>query len=206
MAALVLGLLLPFSIFYLKNLIDTKIHSKSSLEKSVLNYPVLAELPRIGKNQDKILGDNDRSVLAESLRILRTNLDYLLKSKRNTKNNNIILVTSSVSGEGKTFVSTNLSMIFASTKKKVLLIGADIRNPKIYTYFVDKNVDRMQYLKKNSNHGLSEYLFDKNVELKDLINTMLVHNNTIDVIYSGKILPNPSELFECRFHGTRQSR
>ena len=194
LAALVLGLLVPFSSVYAHQLIDNKVHSKAMLEKIVKEVPVLAELPRIGKNDSKFVDDNDRSVLAESLRILRTNLDYLIKSKRGSEKNNLVLVTSSVSGEGKTFVSTNLSMIFASTRKKVLLIGADIRNPKISSFFNDKNVDALDRKKDASKAGLSEYLLDNSVSVKNLIQPMLVYSNTIDVIYSGKILPNPSEL------------
>lgn len=196
LAGLILGLLVPFSAVYGFTLIDNKIHSKSMLEQLVKEVPILAELPKLDKKDSKFVDDNDRSVLAESLRILRTNLDYLIKSKRGENNkNNLVLVTSSVSGEGKTFVSSNLSMIFASTRKKVLLIGADIRNPKISTFFNDKNVDPLNKREvKKDKKGLSEYLLDDSVPVKDLIQPMLVYSNTIDVIYSGKILPNPSEL------------
>ncbi|MFK7808424.1 MAG: GumC family protein [Saprospiraceae bacterium] len=195
LAGLILGLLVPFSAVYGYSLIDNKIHSKSMLEQLVKEVPVLAELPKLDKKDSKFVDDNDRSVLAESLRILRTNLDYLVKSKRgDNQKNNLVLVTSSVSGEGKTFVSTNLSMIFASTRKKVLLIGADIRNPKISTFFNDKNVDPLNNKNTKGKQGLSEYLLDDSVNVEDLIQPMLVYNNTIDVIYSGKILPNPSEL------------
>lgn len=195
LASLILGLLVPFGAIYGQSLLDNKIHSKSSLEKIVKNVPVLAELPRLDKKDSKFINDNDRSVLAESLRILRTNLDYLIKSKKEVKNN-LILVTSSVSGEGKTFVSSNLSMIFASTNKKVLLIGADIRNPKLYSYFIDKNIDPLKKSKKgrSTDNGLSEYLLDDRITREDITQSMLVYNNTVDVIYSGKILPNPSEL------------
>jgi capsular exopolysaccharide synthesis family protein len=195
LAGLVLGLIIPFSLLYGQNLLDNKVHSKSMLEELTGNYPVLAELPRVDKKSKKFIDDNDRSVLAESLRILRTNLDYLIKSKSGSKNNNVVLITSSVSGEGKTFVSTNLSMIFSSTKKKVLLVGADIRNPKLDEFFInDANVDFLVRKKKDSRIGLSEYLMDTKVNVSDMIHPMLVYNNTIDVIYSGKILPNPSEL------------
>jgi len=195
LTAFVLGLIIPFSILYGHDLLDNKVHSKSMLEELTGNYPVLAELPRVDKKSKKFIADNDRSVLAESLRILRTNLDYLIKSKSGFQNNNVVLITSSVSGEGKTFVSTNLSMIFSSTKKKVLLIGADIRNPKLDEFFInDANVDFLVRKKKDSRIGLSEYLMDTKVNVSDMIHPMLVYNNTIDVIYSGKILPNPSEL------------
>lgn len=195
LASLILGLLLPFSIIYAHDLLDNKIHNKSGLEKLVKDVPVLAELPRLSKKDEILVRKEDRSVLGESLRILRTNLDYIINSKRTAGKNNLIFVTSSIPGEGKTFLSSNLAMIFANTNKKVLLVGADIRNPKLYTFFTSKDVDKLR--KKPTRHkdvGLTEYLYDETLTSRDIINPMLVHTNTIDVIYSGKIPPNPSEL------------
>ncbi|MBC6998000.1 tyrosine-protein kinase [Cytophaga sp. FL35] len=195
LASIILGLLVPFSIIYGHNLLDNKIHSMYSLEKEVKNIPILGELPKLSKNDGKLVIKEDRSVLAESLRIIRTNLDYLLKTKeKNTGKGNVVFVTSSVPGEGKTFLSTNLSMILASTNKKVLLIGGDIRNPKLYTFFTGNDVDKMSKPSRNKDAGLTEYLYDNTLEIKDIVNPMLVHHNTIDVIYSGRIPPNPAEL------------
>jgi len=196
LASLILGLLLPFTIIYANDLLDNKIHSKSGLEKLAANVPVLAELPRLSKKDEILVRKDDRSVLGESLRILRTNLDYLINSRASSaKKSNLIFITSSVPGEGKTFVSSNLSMIFANTNKKVLLIGADIRNPKLYTFFTSKDVDKLgKKPTRNKDAGLTEFLYDETLTAKDIINPMLVHTNTIDVIYSGKIPPNPSEL------------
>ncbi|PIB25513.1 tyrosine protein kinase [Maribacter sp. 4U21] len=196
LAALILGLIVPFSIIYAKDILDTKIHNKHSLEKISKDIPVLGELPRLGKKDKKLIVKDDRSVLAEALRILRTNLDYLINTKSgpSVKKGNKIFITSSVSGEGKTFISTNLAMILASTNKKVLLIGADIRNPKFYTFFISDSVDKMKRSERNKDAGLTDYLFNSAIKCKDIINPMLVHHNTIDVIYSGKIPPNPAEL------------
>jgi capsular exopolysaccharide synthesis family protein len=191
-ASFVMGLLLPFSIIYAHDLLDNKIHNKSGLEKLAHDIPVLAELPRLGKKDEQLVRKDDRSVLGESLRILRTNLDYLMKAK--SGKSNVIFITSSVPGEGKTFLSSNLSMIFANTNKKVLLVGGDIRNPKLYTFFTSKDVDKLGKPSRNKDSGLTEYLYDDSLTSKDIINPMLVHTNTIDVIYSGKIPPNPSEL------------
>ncbi|AZQ58461.1 polysaccharide biosynthesis tyrosine autokinase [Maribacter sp. MJ134] len=193
LASLILAFLVPFSIIYTNQLLDNKVNNKADLEKLINDVPVLSELPSVSKNEELLIKKDDRSVLSESLRILRTNLDYLIKAKKDIKNN-VIFVTSSVPGEGKTFVSSNLSMILSSTNKKVLLIGADIRNPKLYTFFAGKNVDRLGKPKRNEDAGLTEYLYDEKLTSKDIINTLLVHTNTIDVIYSGKIPPNPSEL------------
>ncbi|HDZ03933.1 hypothetical protein LCGC14_0198930 [marine sediment metagenome] len=196
LAALVLGLLLPFGVIYGKDQLDTKIQNKHSLEKFTKDIPVLGELPRLTKKDSKIIINDDRSVLAEALRIIRANLDFLIKTKHaSDKNkNNIIYVTSSTPGEGKTFVSSNLSMILASTDKKVLLVGADIRNPKLYTFFSGDSVDKLKTPSRNKDAGLTEYLLDDAISVKDIIRPMLVHHNTIDVIYSGKIPPNPAEL------------
>ena len=195
LASFILGLMVPFSIIYAIDLLDNKVHSMHSLEKEVKNVPILGELPKLNKKDEKLVVNEDRSVLAESLRIIRTNLDYLIKTKKSQSgNNNVVFVTSSVPGEGKTFLSTNLSMILASTNKKVLLIGADIRNPKLYTFFTGNNIDKMSKPSRNKDAGLTEYLYDNTLEVNDIINPMLVHRNTIDVIYSGRIPPNPAEL------------
>ncbi|SFR82035.1 GumC family protein [Maribacter stanieri] len=196
LSSLILGLLVPFGFIYAKDLLDTKIHNKHSLEKFTNEVPVLGELPRLSKKDSKIIINDDRSVLAEALRIIRANLDFLIKTKHaNDRNkNNIIYVTSSTPGEGKTFVSSNLSMILASTDKKVLLVGADIRNPKLYSFFSGDAVDKLKTPSRNKDAGLTEFLLDDTIQVKDIIRPMLVHHNTIDVIYSGKIPPNPAEL------------
>ncbi|MFD0799531.1 GumC family protein [Maribacter chungangensis] len=196
LASLILGLLVPFSVLYAKDLLDTKIHNKHSLEEITKDLPVLGELPFLSKKDSKIIVNDDRSVLAEALRILRTNLDFLIstKNEKDKYKNNVVLVTSSVPGEGKTFVSTNLSMILASTNKKVLLVGADIRNPKLYTFFSGDSVDKLKSPERNKDAGLTDYLISDKLSVKDVIKPMLVYNNTIDVIYSGKIPPNPGEL------------
>ena len=78
--------------------------------------------------------------------------------------------------------------------KKVLLVGADIRNPKIYSYFVSKNVDKLGKQTRNKDFGLTEFLVNRDLRIKDVISPMLAYNTTIDVIYSGKVPPNPAEL------------
>ncbi|MCM4154015.1 tyrosine protein kinase [Arenibacter sp. N53] len=194
LASLILGLLVPFSVIYANELLDNKIHNKIGLEKLVQDVPVLAELPKLSKKDNKLILKDDRSVMAESLRILRTNLDFLIKAKTGVGKKNVIFITSSVSGEGKTFLSSNLAMILANTNKKVLLIGADIRNPKLYSFFNNKDVDELGKPKLKKDIGLTEFLYDATLVPKDLVHSMLVYKNTIDVVYSGKIPPNPAEL------------
>jgi tyrosine-protein kinase Etk/Wzc len=199
LASIILGFLVPFSFIYLKELLDNKVRNMYSLQKSIKEIPVLGELPRLSKKDKILIVNEDRTVLAESLRIIRTNLDFLIKTKNrqssNNHKNNIIFVTSSVPGEGKTFLSSNLSMILAGTKRKVLVVGADIRNPKLYSFFGIHDKGKLNAKKeRNRGLGLTEYLFDDNVLLSDIITPINVNQNTIDVIYSGKIPPNPSEL------------
>ncbi|SNQ44102.1 GumC family protein [Cellulophaga lytica] len=189
LAFLIIGMLVPFSVIYAKDLLDNKIHNKLDLEKLVGSTPVLAEIPSMGKNAS-LVKKNDRSVLAESFRILRTNIDYLIQSKTNGKKNNVIYVTSSVSGEGKTFLASNLALIFANTGKKVLLVGADIRNPKLYTFF-DSSEEKGN--KRTKNTGLTEYL-TSDIKIKDIVKSTVYGETELDIIYSGKIPPNPAEL------------
>jgi tyrosine-protein kinase Etk/Wzc len=195
LVGIILGLLLPFSIIYINDLLDNKVRNMHSLEKRAKEIPILGELPKLSKKEQKLIIKEDRSILAESLRIIRTNLDYLIKTKRaHAGKNNVVFVTSSVPGEGKTFVSSNLAMILASTNKKVLLIGADIRNPKLYSFFTSSEIDSLKKDKQKRDLGLTEFLFDADISVSDIINPMLVYQNSIDVVYSGKIPPNPSEL------------
>ncbi len=194
LAALIFGLLVPFSVVYMHDVLDTKVHNMYTLEKITRNVPVLGEIPRISKSENKIVVNEDRSVLSEALRIIRTNLDFLIKTKKSSRKNNVIFITSSVPGEGKTFLSTNLGMILASTNRKVVLIGADIRNPKLYSFFMGSQIDNLSKVSRSKDAGLTEYLYDDKLQVRDIINPMLVHHQTIDVIYSGRIPPNPAEL------------
>ncbi|MCB0433757.1 MAG: tyrosine protein kinase, partial [Mangrovimonas sp.] len=110
LGAFLLGMIIPFFLIYTRNLLDTKIHTRKDLEKLIDVNPILGEIPAVSKKQTKTIVKNDHSVLAEALRILRANLDYMLKSTMDAKKpNNIVYITSSVSGEGKSFVSLNLS-------------------------------------------------------------------------------------------------
>ena len=178
--AIVLALLIPFSILYLIFLFDNKIHSREDLEKLSLN--VLAEIPffdlpeseKIFKNPD------DRSIISESFRMLMSNVRYFQK---NDSKSNLILVTSSIKGEGKTLNALNLALSFSSVDKKVLLIGCDLRNPQLHKYInYDKNVP-----------GLVDSLVDNSIEWRrNLINPFDSHS--LDILLSGPLPPNPLNL------------
>jgi len=189
-----LGFVVPFSVIYAVDLLDNKVNGMRSLEKQNKNIPIIGELPRLTKKESKIVVKNDRSVLAEALRIVRANLDYLLKTKNDKQKRNVVFVTSSVPGEGKTFFSVNLAMILASTNKKVLLIGGDVRNPKIKSFFDDNNIEYNGGEKSKKQLGLTDYLHKDDVGLKDILNSLEIHDNKIDIVYSGATPPNPSEL------------
>jgi capsular exopolysaccharide synthesis family protein len=197
LASLILGLLVPFSVIYAKDILDNKIHNKVNLEKLTGDVPVLAELPKISKKEDTLIKLDERTVLAESLRVLRTNLDFILKSRKGGNENygKTIFVTSSVPGEGKTLVSFNLSMIYANAGKRVLLLGADIRNPKIYEFYRGKDVDKLAKSAMNKeNKGLTDFLSNQSLKPKEIISSILVNDQVIDIIFAGTIPPNPTEL------------
>ncbi len=185
--ALFFGLLIPFMIFYIKNLLDTKIHNKEDLEKEIKRITVLGEIPKI-KGNNILVKRNDRSILSESFRIIRTNFDYIKRTRKVENYDNVIFVTSTINGEGKSFFSMNMALTLANTDKRVLLIGADIRNPKLLMGINNQ--------KKNNEGkvGLTEYLVDKSVIVGEAINTHEVNGNKIDILLSGKVPPNPAEL------------
>tara|TARA_R110002049_G_scaffold87533_3_gene221957 strand:- start:9077 stop:11473 length:2397 start_codon:yes stop_codon:yes gene_type:complete len=189
LAAIVFGLLIPFSIIYVKDLLDNKIHNKEDLEKEIKNITVLGEIPKLKtKTADNLIKRNDRSILSESFRIIRTNFDYVCKGRDVNEYNNVIFVTSTINGEGKSFFSINMSLTLANTGKRILLIGADIRNPKMHPSLKEQSNKRV------SSIGLTEYLVDKSIIAGEAIDTYEVNGNKIDVMLSGKIPPNPAEL------------
>lgn len=189
--AFLLGLLIPLSFIYLIDTLDTKVRVRKDLERLIGDNIILGEIPKISKIQANYLVKNNSSTFAESLRILRANLDYLIKTKGSTKKENIIFVTSSVSGEGKTLLSCNLASILSSSKNaKVLLIGGDIRNPKVEVFFKVKPQEN----KLNTSLGLTDYLHDYSTLFEDIITPIPLENSQVDVIFSGKKPPNPTDL------------
>ena len=182
LSALLLGFLIPFGILYLYFMLDNKIHSKQDIERVVPETPVIAEIPNI-KGDQMYITDNDRSILAESFRILRTNINYVMPFKP-TGEGQIVYVTSTIKGEGKTFTSVNLALILASMQKKVLLLGSDLRNPQLHKFL---NLEREQ-------KGVSGYLYDTSITWKSLVHERQLGNNHLDVILAGSIPPNPAEL------------
>ncbi|MBP0902460.1 GumC family protein [Mariniflexile gromovii] len=191
-AALFLGLIIPFGIIYVKDLLDNKIHNKEDLDREFKNITILGEIPRIKntlKASEKLLVErNDRSILSESFRILRTNFEYVRRGRNIENYDNVIFVTSTINGEGKSFFSLNTALTMSNTNKKVLLIGGDIRNPKIQSFIKTHSKEQ------NDVVGLTEFIVDKSVSVKETIYTYTINDIDLDIIVSGKIPPNPAEL------------
>ena len=180
--SLLAGLFLPFAVLYIRFTLDTKIHERSDIEKVTTDIPVVGEIPFF-KDVKKKLELNDRSIMAESFRILCTNVDYLLPDK-NKGQAQVVMMTSSVKGEGKTLLSFNLSVAYASLNKKVLLIGADLRNPQLHNFY-----------QLSINHkGLSDYLNDPGMNWKDCVVPSGSDNPTLEVCFGGSIPPNTPQL------------
>ena len=144
---------------------------------------IVGEIPRIGNKENEIIQQNDRSILAESFRILRTNMDYLFINKASDDGAKIVFVTSTVKGEGKTFVAVNLALTLATSRKKVLSIGADIRNPQFHRFIKDAKRKK----------GFTDYLVNEALTPQALIEPSGLHPQ-LDMLFSGSIPPNPAEL------------
>lgn len=183
LAALILGLLIPFLIIYVRNLLNNKITDRTDIENATKDIPIVGEIPRITRKETDLIQENDRSVLSEAFRIMVTNLQYLLVNIVDREKGVKLFVTSTVKGEGKTFIAFNLGITFANMKKKVVIVGADLRNPQLQRYETNAR----------SYTGVSDYLYDPQVRIQDIISTSKVHPK-LDIIASGSIPPNPSEL------------
>lgn len=182
LAGLVIGLAFPIGILYIMYLFDTKVTSKEQVQAK-LELPVIAEIP-VNKDYDgKIVKSTDNSNVAEAFRILRTNMNYLIPDEDGKSGCKVIFSTSSTKGEGKTFTAINSASVFASNNAKTLLIGSDLRNPQLHNY--------LGVSKKNV--GLSSFLVDQDLKLDDVIFKTEKDIN-FDIILSGEIPPNPSEL------------
>lgn len=144
---------------------------------------VIAEIPENGKKTD-IVSANDFSVFAESFRILTSNLKFVLKSKENHSQSDVILITSSVKGEGKTTIAFNMALTL-SGNSRVLIIGADIRNPQLHRFV------------KEGDKGLTDYLVSDDASVSSYILSSQINPN-FDVLFSGAIAPNPNDLLEMQ--------
>ncbi|WP_019037419.1 GumC family protein [Psychroflexus tropicus] len=186
LSSLVAGLVVPLGVLYILFLFDTKIKTKDQIKAYLPNMPIVAEVPQHQDKQNKIILPNDRSSLAESFRIMRTNLNFMrLKDhEHSSASSEVVFITSTTKGEGKTFVAINLASTLVTAGKKVLLMGCDLRNPQIHNY-LNLTKDRA---------GVSNYLYSDELSFDDLVIRNSIETLDLDVVLSGDIPPNPAEM------------
>lgn len=182
--ALLLGIGIPLLILILKELLRYRIEGRQDVEK-LTNCPIIADIA-MANDTIKTIGDivikeNQNNQMEEIFRGMRTNLQFILKESQN-----VIMFTSSVSGEGKTFVAGNLATSFAFLGKKVLLVGLDIRRPRLSHLFgMDKKTE-----------GITTLLTKNSVTTEDVLSLCIPSgvNKNLDLLIAGPVPPNPSEL------------
>lgn len=176
---LIAGFLIPLFIIFLIHFFDDKIHNKNQL-KDMFEIPYLGDIP-FTKDISNLLSINDRSSTAEAIRIIKTNINFIINQIEDTTRAKTILFTSTIPKEGKTFCSVNIATSIAHSDKKVLLIGLDIRNPKLDNYFDLPEV------------GFTNFIANKDKKIDDYI----VKAKNIENLYvlpPGIIPPNPAEV------------
>jgi len=186
--ALLLGLVLPFMVIYLRSSFDNKIYDRAEVERINPEIPTLIEIPFF-KEEKTFNNFNEGSALAESFRILCTNTDHIIPI--NPAKGKIIYVTSAIKEEGKTLAAVNLSMAYASMGKRVLLVGADLRNPQLHKYMdLDKDAP-----------GLSDYLKTSRFDFNEGIQKGIKDNSKHSVYLSGMIPSNAPVLLSSKRFG-----
>lgn len=181
--ALVLSTILPIGYVLLKDALQDKLMSHTEIEKGV-RAPLLGSIAH-GPGDKPSVKNAPKSSLAESFRSLRINLQFLSPDK----SQQLIGVTSMVSGEGKTFCSYNLAIITALSGKRVVVIGADMRKPRLNEFFPDL---------RQTGKGLSQYLIGQ-ATMEEVV--QLTGEENMQVILSGPVPPNPAELLESKRMG-----
>jgi capsular exopolysaccharide synthesis family protein len=178
LAAMILGLFIPVSLIYARDLVDNKVHTKEDVLR-LIKAPFIGDIPK-GEGKLQVVNKVDYSPKAEAFRIIRTNVNFMLQKNDNPCK--VIFVTSTTAQEGKSHTTTNLASSFSFSEQKVLLIETDIRVPRVN-----------DYLKITAKKGLTDFISDKSLSIKDVIVTA-PDNPFLDVIPSGTIPPNPAEL------------
>lgn len=176
LAALIVGLIFPIALIYIRDLFQTTIKNREELEKEC-KATVIGEIPINKTDKTIVVSAHDTSSATELFRSLRNDLTFILDEPHKK----VITITSTVSNEGKTFVGLNLASTFALIDKKVILIGLDVRNPSLSASLGAK-----------SKHGITTYL-SSGCNIDDIIEQSTAIPN-LDIIYAGIIPPNPNEL------------
>ena len=179
--ALVLGVGIPVGIIYLIELTKFKIEGRADVEK-LTSVPVVGDIPLTDEKNDKngsiAVFENKNNLMSETFRNIRTNLQFMLNNDQK-----VILVTSTVSGEGKSFVSSNLAISLSLLGKKVVIVGLDIRKPGLNKVFQLSNKER----------GITQYLSNPETDLMELVQPSDVNKNLF-ILPGGTVPPNPTEL------------
>ena len=177
----IIGIILPSVCLFVKELFSVRIDSKSDIEKAT-STPIIGEIGHNSDKQSLVTGTNSRSVISEQFRSLRTNLQFVLDSSKS----NVLLFTSSMSGEGKSFLSLNIGSALALTDKKVVFMEMDLRKPKL-----------SESIGLTNDNGYTNYAIsdEANYNFKKLLKPLSFNENCY-LISSGPIPPNPAELLE----------
>ena len=176
--ALVLGVGIPVGVIYLINLTKFRIEGRSDVEK-LTSLPIVGDIPLTDEKQGAIaVFENQNNLMSETFRNIRTNLQFMLENDKK-----VILVTSTVSGEGKSFISANLAISLSLLGKKVVIVGLDIRKPGLNKVF---NIPRKEF-------GITQYLANPEKNLMDLVQLSDVSKN-LYILPGGTVPPNPTEL------------
>ena len=178
LAALVLGVGLPVGVIYLIGLTKFKIEGRADVEK-LTSLPVVGDIPLADEKTGSIaVFENQNNLMSETFRNVRTNLQFMLENGKN-----VILVTSTISGEGKSFISTNLAISLSLLGKKVVIVGLDIRKPGLNKVF---NIPKKE-------HGITQYLTNTTANLMDFVQPSDINKNLF-ILPGGTVPPNPTEL------------
>lgn len=178
LVALVLGVGIPVGVIYLLELTKFKIEGRSDVEK-LTSVPIIGDIPLTDEKQGAIaVFENQNNLMSETFRNIRTNLQFMLENDKK-----VILVTSTVSGEGKSFISANLAISLSLLGKKVVIVGLDIRKPGLNKVF---NIPRKEV-------GITQYLANPEKSLMDLVQLSDVSKN-LYILPGGTVPPNPTEL------------
>ena len=178
MVALAVGLGLPVGFIFLLGLTKFKIEGRGDVEK-LTRLPIVGEVPLTDEKTGSItVFENQNTLMSETFRNVRTNLQFMLESSQK-----VILVTSTVSGEGKSFISANLAISLSLLGKKVVIVGLDIRKPGLNKIF---NIPRKEM-------GITQYLSNPEKNLMDFVHSSDVSKN-LYIIPGGTVPPNPTEL------------
>ncbi|MBO7617814.1 MAG: polysaccharide biosynthesis tyrosine autokinase [Bacteroidales bacterium] len=174
--AIILGLLIPALYLFLKDFFNVSINDRKDVEK-LTSFPIIGQVAMASGKDPLVVVNSPKSPIAESFRSIRTNIEFLTQGKSKST----ILVTGDMQSIGKTFNSINVASIYALYGKKTVLLGFDMRKPKLFKEFG-----------LNNNIGLSSFLSNK--ESFDSIIQSTSAIPSLDIITSGPIPPNPAEL------------